>query len=240
MAVILVLLIFGSLSKLGIFVASACLTILTLWLLAYLGIRSMFRARIASAFAGDDLPEIMKDLKVVINTPLATVLHLIVFRATSALKMITDIFLRQIRRLQIHGLYKSMSWKNRIVSNNIYELKGADQLTPELKKVIHAANSMPTTLWFSQNEKKEGALDDLIACGQLTLCSNLADYLKSLKKGSKREMVWNEVKDYHQEIDAVLEVLEHYWQNFRLDPYWMIRMYKDEQAEHEEQRRQRV
>lgn len=237
MAALLILLCFINLPVWGVIMASVFLTILSLWLVAYLGMRSFFRAKVASTFAGEDLPEIMKDLKILINTPLSTVLHLIVFRATSAMKMITDIFLRQIRRLQLKGLHKSLSWNYRIVRNDIYELQGGDQLTPELKKVVNAANNMPTTLWFSQNEKKDGALDDLIACGQLTLCNNLANYLRDLKRGRNKKVVWDEVEDYHQEIDAVLEILEHYWQNFRLDPYWMIRLYKEEQTEHEEQRK---
>jgi hypothetical protein len=200
----------------------------------FFSLQAVFRARVKATFAGEELPEIMQDLKVLINTPLNTIIHLIMFRATSALKMITDVFLRQIRRLQLHGLYKSSTWNYRIVSNNIYELEEAARLTPALKKVINAANSMPTTLWFSQKEKDDGALDDLIACGQLTLCRNLANYLHDLKKGSSKSLVWDEIKEYHQEIDAVLEVLELYWQSFRVDPHWLVRKYAEDREEHEQ------
>lgn len=225
------LLIFVDLPKWGTILTSFCATILLLWFVIYWKVRSVFRTKVAETFAGEGLTEIRNDLKVLVKTPLYIIIHLLAFRATSSMKMISDVFLRRIRRLQIHGLYKSSNWNYRIVSNNIYELKDAQKLTPALKKVIDAANNMPTTLWFSQQEKRAGALDDLIACGQLTLCSNLIDYLQAIKKGKKKARVWDQATDYQAELDEVLELVEFYWQRFRVDPYWLIKKYKAERGQ---------
>lgn len=224
----------------GVIIASSILTILGLWFSVFLYIRAIFRARVSETFAGDELPEIMQNLKILVNTPLYIIIHLLKFRASSALKMITDIFLRRIRELQIKGLFKNATWNYRIVINNIYDLKGADKLTLKLKRVIAAANNMPTTLWFTQKEKDAGVLDDLIACGQLTLCNNLANYIRKLKKDSSKQNGWKNLEHHHQEIDALLTTLETYWQKFRVDPHWLIKQYHTERKQHEGQKRDQL
>lgn len=201
-------------------------TLISLWFITFIVVRGILVREISATFAGKQLPEILQDFRVLLRTPIYILLYLIKFRALSVLKMVTDVFLRRIRALQLTALYSNPKWNDRVKANNIYTLQGrhTDELGFKLKHVIEAANSMPTTLWFSQIEKKNHMLDDLIAAGQATLCHNLMHYIEKLpNKKFNGENIWETTPDVEKDKIAALKVqLEAFWEDFKRDPYWLL------------------
>jgi len=205
----------------------SCLgTLIAGWFFLFFNVRKIVIKEVSKTFAGGQLPEILKDFGVLTSTPIYILYYLAKFRALSVLKMVMDIFLRRIRQLQISALFASPGWNGRIKNNNIYTLKGAhvDVVGFKMSKVIAAANTMPTTLWFSQEEKDEHMLDNLIAAGQCTLCFNLRKYIDELKtKEYEGKNIWAATPPAQQaNIEQLRLVLEDYWKHFREDPYWLL------------------
>lgn len=212
--------------------SASVLTIFAIWFLTFLGARSALRQEITRVFAGQELPHIMQDLRYIVRTPIYILIYLVKFRATSVLKMVTDLFLRRIRQLQLTALHSSDSWRGRLKVNNIYKVKklNPEHFSQEFLRVVHMANNMPTTLWFTEKEEKEGMLDALIACGQLTLCLNLMEYGNQVKSMKYRDInIWDELTDEEKaEIETIHKMNVAAWERFKEDPYWLLKELKGE------------
>jgi predicted acylesterase/phospholipase RssA len=122
-----------------------------------------------------------KDLKMLTIDQVANGIYL---RLTSLQAMAGSVFMKRIRSMGFSSIYKQYKDRNRgkLISNLIYELKTDSSLhklaevqspSIELLNVIDAAASMPTTLWFTENNQ----LDNLIVSGQATTCYNLMVYI---------------------------------------------------------------
>jgi predicted acylesterase/phospholipase RssA len=221
--VLAAILIFANPPFWGIITASAILPFPIIWFILFYSLKSVIQKEVAGAFGQTQSPEIFKDLGVLLKTPLYILFYLLKFRATSVLVMVMSIFMRRIRRLQLDTLYGSPEWFYRFKSNYIYALEKDDSLPEGMKKTIKAANTMPTTLWFSDKEKKDGVLDDLIACGQFTMCHNLIKYTKKLKTGEFKKTVWDKLsKEKQKEIEDLQKLMEKDWEDFKKDPYWLL------------------
>ena len=138
--------------------------------------------------------------------------------------MVSDVFLKRIRRLSLNSLYDSQEWNYRFKSNYIYTLeKEETDLSPEMEKAIAAANNMPTTLWFTETEVKNNVLNDLIACGQFTQCKNLITYLDRIIDGTYKEQVWDNLSpDYQQKLIELRQHITVDWGLFKNDAYWLL------------------
>ncbi|RAI87054.1 patatin-like phospholipase family protein [Algoriphagus yeomjeoni] len=147
---------------------------------------------------------------------------MIINRWTSALLMINEIFLRQIRRLNFDLLYTSPKFANRRITSTVYQLNGkqntisdekqkekADDITisRRIKESALIASQMPTTLWWDSEDLKVHRQDNLIACGQFTTCYNLIKYIQKLPLEYQTDQVTNLHK-------ALLED----WKQFKTDP----------------------
>jgi hypothetical protein len=155
-------------------------------------------------------------------------------RKNSVLKMVGEVFLKHVRRLNYRQLYNDDSWKNRRIMNAIYELKTGeeflrdrvmknnlpDYLIPsqKLQEVASVAASMSTTLWFSPEEiQKKNMMETIIACGQFTICWNLLEYI-ALAKRDRTNLAAG-----HADILALEEELKADWEFFNKDPYWLVK-----------------
>ncbi len=179
------------------------------------------------------VPKFMKGkMKRFQNLKLRLIQRMIEERGTSSFLMISDIFLKQIRRLNYDLLYKDESLKNRRITTLIYELtkeqyqKGdSDEKEMDIKEelineptelIYNAAKiacEMDTTLWFTEKDKEVSRLKNLVACGQFTACYNLLKYCMDLKK-----------KDANVDtvlLDQMIEVLQADWNKFIKDPYFL-------------------
>lgn len=166
-------------------------------------------------------------------------------RISSVMSMVSEVFMKQIRRREYGLVYnQEMGWRTRLVMNAVYELtekqtryrnsKMENQgrstalrdVSKEIMEVAGLAKSMGTTLWFMPeeiNNDKKNKLDALIATGQFTACFNLLEYIEKVLWHPDRAAEW---AAYSPELQA--RVKEFYnmmmqdWQRFNSDPYWMI------------------
>ncbi|HVW95191.1 MAG TPA: patatin-like phospholipase family protein [Mucilaginibacter sp.] len=123
-------------------------------------------------------------------------------RLKSTLLITTDLFLKQIRRQYYAEFYNMPAYKNRVLSCLIYEFsaqhaqsrlknleikdkewwtKASKALAPsaQLQEVTTQATSIGTTLWFPGG--KQTMRDNIIACGQFTMCYNLLKHIYRLE-----------------------------------------------------------
>ena len=224
------LLAFAPMPRILTVILSSLIPLLAIWLILYFYAKSQLAAFIKESFGPHQLKEYLKDFRVLIKTPVYILIYLIKFRVTSVLKMVSDVFLRRIRRLSLDSLYGSDDWNYRFEANNIYTLKDKKKQEKEhLKKdmihIINQANSMPTTLWFTEQEYEDRMLNDLIICGQFTQCYNLREYLGRLMnpKTTFYEKVWKSLKpDYQNKLSDLKDAMDADWERFKDQPRWLF------------------
>ena len=179
----------------------------------------------ARSFGTEDALGMRKDLKILLKTPIYVLIYLMELRATSSLKMVTDVFMRRIRQLQLSSLFdRDSDWFYRVCPNYIYTLldKKEIALSLEINDIVAAANQMPTSLWFSQKDKQNQVLDKLIVCGQLSMCFNLLSYLENLKD-SLGYKVWKHLEEEEKtELEKLHIQMKSDWKRFQEDPYWLL------------------
>jgi len=157
----------------------------------------------------------------------------VIERLTSGKKMIMEIFLKQIRRLNYRLFYTKLELENRRITSLIYELtrdeyyekrsdekarntnkNGRKPVIPEpSRKVFDAAQTafeFGTTLWFDKNDKRVKRAKNLIACGQFTACFNLLEYAMNLPEEYQTE-----------ELKNLTNKLQKDWEAFVKDPFWL-------------------
>lgn len=172
--------------------------------------------------------------------------NLIVNRANSVLAMTGDVFLKHMRSLNYKAVFEEPSWQNRRIMNAIYELREGEEklkdkirngeisaeLIPseKLQKVATRATSMGTTLWYTKeelskdNEQRATMLDTVIACGQFTMCWNLLEYLRRIKKDGIN------INEKHKKLLECEGQLMDHWRKFKGDPFWLVKQYKPEKV----------
>lgn len=233
-----VLIIFVS-NKYGIALLSTCGTLLLILSLIS-GIFSKGFIGIAKSIGVPDL--FTNKLDKLNNLRFKTYLNLILNRGRSAKTMISEVFMKQIRRFSFEKVYRDEEWRNRLITNTVYELTPKDVeerkksntnkllnnsiLNPnqKIQDIALKAYSMGTTLWFTadqldnKNEFKHNMLDCLIACGQFTICFNLIEYIE--KKLWDNSFENNFTKD--KEIALLHNQLVEDWAKFNNNPFWMV------------------
>lgn len=157
-------------------------------------------------------------------------------RLNSTLLITIDLFLKQIRRQYFSDFYGMPAYKNRVLSCYIYEFsaqhagtrtanldgkdkkwwhKVSDNLTPtaEMQTIATNATAVPTTLWFGDGVQVQR--DDVIACGQFTMCYCLLKHIYRL-----------ELLDAKWQTDVPLQDLKARlladWEAFKKLPRFMV------------------
>lgn len=169
---------------------------------------------------------LLNDVEQFAQLSLNQVKKMVINRWTSAMLMINEIFLRQIRRLNFDLLYKSSKFTNRRITSTVYQLNGKQNSLTDAKQEEKAdyikisdriresaliASQMPTTLWWDAEDLKVQRQDNLIACGQFTTCYNLIKYIQNLP-----EM-------YHSDnVNSLEKALLEDWKRFEENPLVLI------------------
>lgn len=166
---------------------------------------------------------------------------LITNRAKSVVTMVSDVFLKQVRRLMYEQVYSSPFFAKKRISNLITDLLSQqvtgrlaewdslkNRIEPEyqpallklyttpkiLQDITQNAFSMGTTLWFDDADKKACRHRDLVVCGQFTMCFNIIEYiLRDCMPGMKDD----------PEVEIILNKALEDWIKFETDPYWMVK-----------------
>lgn len=190
------------------------------------------------SITGQHEEEWTKQLTILRHTPITTLKNLLVLRGASSFKMINEVFMKHIRRLQYNGIFEEKGWRNKVIQNSIYMLKKEDnQLSDACNQIIERANDMPTTLWFRDVDKQvistvEGKqlanpiptmLDCLIITGQLSICSNLMGYVDKLQKSATYQTDFSAAA--RKELSAFRDNLKEAFRKFEEDPGWLQKMH---------------
>ena len=171
------------------------------------------------------------DVKYLWKYPVPNYMVLLLNRGKSFLQLSKAIFMKPIRQMRYKALYESRAWKNRRITNTIYELtneygswkKKLDKgkipmwLAPSeaMQEISVKATDMGTTLWFTKKDREDGIPEALLACGQFTICMNLLEYIEKLKKDSQN------TTDAHNVLIGYESKLKEDWSKFKTNPYWM-------------------
>lgn len=162
----------------------------------------------------------------------ATLESMLMNRAKSIVMMSSEVFLKRLRKLGYGSLYDDKEWKNRLISNAIYELCPEKKwqshfnndnlpsyLVPSIAMQENSikANSMGTTLWFTDKNKQDGIPLALMATGQYTMCYNLLEYIYKIEKSPVN------LNENHKLIIGCKDQLMQAWNKFQEDPQWMVK-----------------
>lgn len=203
-----------------------------LWIMSQLSLRiitTLFRL-----FENNILPKFLQGkLAYFEHLKFSLLNRLVKERLSSGVKMINEVFLKQIRRLNYNLFYSKEVLKHRRITSLIYELTreeflrsesdeisdnmakpGRTTISPPSDKILDSAQiatNTGSTLWFDDEDRKIDRLNNLVACGQSTTCYNLLIYLLGLPEQYKTP-----------EIKELTEVLQKDWERFNEDPFWLV------------------
>ena len=173
--------------------------------------------------------------KNLLAVPFCKYIDLIKSRATSMYTLNDKVFMKHIRALNYATIYGDAKWQNRRIMNALYELgtgqKWDKHLTAEEKVIMEPsaavlensdlARSMGTTLWWSDEDRRVGRPQALIAAGQHNICWNLLEFIYRLRRNSTN------LSPEASVITDLQATLEADWQRFREDPLWLEKELKE-------------
>lgn len=199
-------------------------------------VKSFTLAKLTKLFKKNIPEPLLDDILTFQKLDISLVQRMLTERLTSASKMINDVFLNQMRRLNYDLFYSKNSLINKRITTTIYKLNGQEtpysngnpkyngDIKPKpsetLKSVSLTASQMATTLWWSQEDMAKNRMDCLIACGQFTVCYELMDYILKLQKNDAIPEPEKAV------VNALYEQLEIDWKAFNKVPLWLVRELK--------------
>lgn len=117
----------------------------------------------------------------------------------------------------IANLDRGMAAKRKVAAERHHEqlwdaaVRPLKTITAPMRRVADSAAGMPTTLWFDSANKHR--LDDILACGQFTLCFNLLVYLAEVE-------AWNGKLDEHEQRLRAQLLAD--WELFTADPMYLL------------------
>lgn len=241
----------------GILVSAVFLSLLLTILLIWIRSRFIKGTRSAKRYIqkefSDDIPlESLTTLQFS-QIPFHHLESLIVDRVKSLTTLVSEVFLKTVRRLVYGRLYESDHHHFRRASNLIRELTREDfelkrkrnnndpdyfqnipgchpMLQGDYNQVIGAkmeviaqsAASFGTNLWFTETDKIENRLNDLIICGQASMCFTLLKYIVELRGTPDNGYEDLPIK-LRSEIDLVWIQCLADWKCFREEPDFLIK-----------------
>ena len=180
--------------------------------------------KITATFVGDRA-------RFVNHLKFSTLWPMLMNRARSIVIMSSEVFLKRMRQLNYGRIYDDERWKNRSITNLIYELRKdqswvsmakngtlQEYLVPS-KKVQENSDkiaNMGTTLWFTDEDKTNGMPQALLSAGQYTICYNLLVYIDKIMKNQ------DNLTPAHNTIIALRDDLMIAWKKFQDDPQRMV------------------
>ena len=227
--------VFGSQAYSGMYIFGGVVLgmglLLTVFGLVASVIKSAALSKLRTIFKKNVPEPLLDDVLTFQKLDISLVQQMLANRFTSALTMINDVFLKQMRRLNYDLFYSKDKLKNKRITATIYKLNG--QKTPysegtglnesikpkpskNLESVCLTASKTPTTLWWDKTDIAKNRMETLIACGQFTICYQLMDYILKLKADEDKP-----IKDI-TEVDALYKALEADWKLFNKNPLWLV------------------
>ena len=156
-----------------------------------------------------------KDLR---NLRISTLIKMMSLRLSSTWALTGTIFLNRIRSLGYSLMENRKHIENRIIKHEIYGIVEQENKTSkhapsaQMLAVAQRASSMETALWYED----EAQLNDLVACGQFTMCYNLLEHMDKLSLP----------RNDQNPKAALYKKLEEDWRRLRKNPFKLIKEVK--------------
>lgn len=183
-----------------------------------------------------------------IDLPLKKIEPLMINRAKSLIILSTEVFLKNIRRLNYDRLFNDKKFENKRIASLIRELTWADYFEKyklkrnnsasisedEVKKEFQAkfeeklpeiakkAAEFGTTLWFADEQNKEEMMNSLIASGQFNICFNLLEYLNKILINNSYQEFFEKNPDVRSELESMKVICSRDWENFKENPMHLL------------------
>ena len=229
------MLIFGPYAYTGLYIFGSVVMgmgiLLTVFGLVASVIKASVLSRLKTIFKKNVPEPLLDDILTFQKLDISLIQRMLTDRLTSAMTMINDVFLKQMRRLNYDLFYSKDTLKNKRITATVYKLNGKktpysngsgynEAIKPapskNLKSVCLTASETPTTLWWDKTDVAKNRMQTLIACGQFTICYELMDYILKLKADEN-----NQVEDF-TEIDILYDALAADWKKFNEKPLWLL------------------
>jgi hypothetical protein len=172
--------------------------------------------------------------------------NLFVNRRNSAMKLLSKVFIKQMRWFSHERVYGDPSWKPRVIMNSLYDLteeevikrkqkylflsKELSNPEPDIMWVAAKAGRKGTTLWFTPEELQgnKNMLDSITACGSYTICFNLLEYYeKFLYHPTYKKNYEKYSPEMKESLKELHDTLLADWAKFQKNPYWMVREWNE-------------
>ncbi|MDO6596654.1 patatin-like phospholipase family protein [Oceanihabitans sp. 2_MG-2023] len=227
--------VFGKQAYTGLYILGGVLFGIGLLLTIFGLVASILKASVLSKLKGmfkKNVPApLIDDILSFKKLEISLIQVMLTNRLSSALTMINDVFLKQMRRINYDLFYSKSELKNKRITATVYKLNGKKSTynngtgynkdikpapSKNLENVCLTASETPTTLWWDKKDIAKNRMEILIACGQFTVCYELMDYILKLKADPD-----NKIADF-TEIDALYQALENDWNTFNKQPLWLV------------------
>ncbi len=176
---------------------------------------------------------------------------LIMDRVNALVTLLTDVFLKVVRRLNYNRLYENEAYHYRRFSTLIKSLTRADltndanaetgrrkgffsgnydsDVGPAIEAIVESAAAFGTTLWFTEQEKMDNVMKKLVATGQITVCYNMILYIEQLR--SAKDGQYDQLDPLSKKnIDSLYDQCISDWTIFKADPLHMVQIRTKEES----------
>ncbi|QRM90282.1 hypothetical protein FG167_13890 [Lacinutrix sp. WUR7] len=231
--------VFGSQDYTGLYILGGAIfgigLLLTAFGLVASVIKSSVTSRLKTLFKKNVPEPLLEDIVTFKKLDISLIQVMLSDRLTSAMTMINDVFLKQMRRINYDLFYSKSELNNKRITATVYKLNG--KISPysnssgynkdikpmpskSLESVCLTASETPTTLWWDKTDVAKNRMETLVACGQFTVCYELMDYILKLKADPE-----NTITDF-TEIDKLYAALQTDWKAFNKHPLWLVEALK--------------
>ncbi|WP_055444843.1 patatin-like phospholipase family protein [Lacinutrix himadriensis] len=226
--------VFGNQEYTGLYILGGAIFGIGLLLTAFGLVASVIKFSVTSrlkALFKKNVPEpLLEDIVTFKKLDISLIQVMLSDRLTSAMTMINDVFLKQMRRINYDLFYSKNELKNKRITATVYKLNGKispysnssgynKEIKPtpskSLESVCLTASETPTTLWWDKTDIAKNRMETLVACGQFTVCYELMDYILKLKADP------GTITDFTQ-IDKLYAALQTDWKAFNKQPLWLV------------------
>lgn len=229
------MLIFGPKSYTGLYIFGSVVLgmglLLTVFGLVASVVKTSVLSKLKTIFKKNVPEPLLDDILTFQKLDISLIQRMLTDRLTSAMTMLNDVFLKQMRRLNYDLFYSKDELKNKRITATVYKLNGKksqyskgtgynEEIKPmpseNLESICLTASETSTTLWWDKTDVDKNRMETLIACGQFTVCYELMDYILNLKADND-----NQIGDF-SEIDILYKTLEADWKSFNNKPLWLV------------------
>ncbi len=151
------------------------------------------------------------------------VIELVESRIKSLVVLTSSVFMKRVRNLGYKDINVYPKYQGKLCPNLIYGLDDHERFgarinarglepSEELRTLACNAESVPTNLWFTE----EDTLQNLIACGQATMCFNIMKYILDNKTV--------DLNAPRSRISEIFTAAQTLWEDFKVTPKKFVRI----------------